>query len=320
MAYRFTSATGARVKFAISPLQGYTFGAGTFAAFLKRSATGLGVAQAFIPLTDSSNGNKVLFYFGNDDTIRVLCSSNVTDGTVNDTTNWLLLAVSFPASGTARFHIHNGTSWAHTNASSVGSIAVIGATDKLLVGCKDDLSLGFDGDIVCAGIKKANSTDGQIETLTRTAFQSWRDFGFDWLIGFDSSQESAGILQDQASPGTGDEIAITSTSAVSDPAGWAWVALAPVADFTGTPTSGAASLSVAFTDSSTNTPTSWAWDFGDGSTSTSQNPTHSYTSSGVYTVTLTATNASGSNTKTRTGYITVTEPVVYASGGGIDIW
>src|SRR4029077_18104912 len=58
-------------------------------------------------------------------------------------------------------------------------------------------------------------------------------------------------------------------------------ATTPVADFTGTPTSGAASLSVAFTDASTNTPTSWAWDFGDGSTSTSQNPTHSYSSSGV---------------------------------------
>jgi uncharacterized membrane protein len=98
------------------------------------------------------------------------------------------------------------------------------------------------------------------------------------------------------------------------------LAVTPVADFTGTPTSGTASLSVAFTDTSTNTPTSWAWDFGDGSTSTSQNPSHSYTSSGVYTVSLTATNTAGSNTKTRTAYITVSEPVVYATGGGIDIW
>jgi PKD repeat protein len=94
----------------------------------------------------------------------------------------------------------------------------------------------------------------------------------------------------------------------------------PVANFTGTPTTGTASLSVAFTDSSTNTPTSWAWDFGDGSTSTSQNPTHSYTTSGTFTVSLTATNSAGSDTKTRTAYITVGEPVVYAAGGGIDIW
>ena len=95
--------------------------------------------------------------------------------------------------------------------------------------------------------------------------------------------------------------------------------VAPVADFTGTPTSGAASLSVTFTDSSTNSPTSWAWDFGDGGTSTAQNPTHSYSTSGVFTVALTATNTAGSNTKTRTGYITVSEAVVYAAAGGIDI-
>jgi len=82
-------------------------------------------------------------------------------------------------------------------------------------------------------------------------------------------------------------------------------AVTPVADFTGTPTSGTAPLSVTFTDSSTNTPTSWAWDFGDGGTSTSQNPTHSYTTPGTYTVVLVATNAAGSNTKTRTGYVTV---------------
>jgi PKD repeat protein len=94
----------------------------------------------------------------------------------------------------------------------------------------------------------------------------------------------------------------------------------PIADFTGTPTSGTASLSVAFTDTSANTPTAWAWDFGDGGTSTSQNPTHSYTTSGVYTVTLIASNSGGSDTKTRTAYITVGEAVVYASGGGIDIW
>lgn len=96
--------------------------------------------------------------------------------------------------------------------------------------------------------------------------------------------------------------------------------VAPVANFTGTPTSGTASLGVTFTDSSTNTPTSWAWTFGDGGTSTSQNPSHSYTTSGVYTVALTATNSGGSNTLTRTGYVTVGETINYATGGGITIW
>ena len=50
----------------------------------------------------------------------------------------------------------------------------------------------------------------------------------------------------------------------------------PVANFSGTPTSGAKPLSVTFTDSSTNSPTAWCWNFGDSSTSTVQNPSHSY--------------------------------------------
>lgn len=94
------------------------------------------------------------------------------------------------------------------------------------------------------------------------------------------------------------------------------VPVAPVADFSGTPTSGDRTLAVTFTDASTNTPTSWAWTFGDGGTSTAQNPSHNYTVAGTYTVALTATNAAGSDTKTRTNYITVnaTPPVADFTG------
>jgi PKD repeat protein len=84
-------------------------------------------------------------------------------------------------------------------------------------------------------------------------------------------------------------------------------AVAPVAVFSGTPTSGTNPLTVVFTDASTNTPTSWAWDFGDNSTTnaTMQNPVHTFAAAGNYTVALTATNSAGSNTATQTGYITV---------------
>lgn len=80
---------------------------------------------------------------------------------------------------------------------------------------------------------------------------------------------------------------------------------APVAEFSGTPTTICEGASVSFTDMSTNTPTSWLWDFGDSQTSTQQNPSHSYSSAGTYTVTLTATNASGSDDEVKTNYITV---------------
>jgi PKD repeat protein len=87
---------------------------------------------------------------------------------------------------------------------------------------------------------------------------------------------------------------------------------APVAAFSGTPTSGVSPLTVTFTDTSTNTPTSWSWDFGDSDTTnaTEQNPVHTYIAAGTYNVTLTATNAGGSDSGTMTDYITVSTGVV----------
>ncbi len=78
------------------------------------------------------------------------------------------------------------------------------------------------------------------------------------------------------------------------------------ANFSGTPVSGVAPLTVVFTDLSTGSPTSWSWNFGDGGTSTSQNPSHVYSAAGTYTVTLTATNACGSDAEVKSSYITVT--------------
>ena len=107
---------------------------------------------------------------------------------------------------------------------------------------------------------------------------------------------------------------ITGTNRISC---WAVVTAAaspPVAAFSGTPLSGEAPLSVAFTDASTNSPTSWAWTFGDGGTSTTQNPSHNYTTAGTYTVTLIATNTGGSDTETKAGYVVVAEPVVLPEG------
>jgi PKD repeat protein len=86
---------------------------------------------------------------------------------------------------------------------------------------------------------------------------------------------------------------------------------APIADFTGVPTTVPVGTNVNFTDLSTNSPTQWSWTFGDGGTSAQQNPSRSYAAPGQYTVTLTATNANGSDTETKQNYITVTQ-----NGGG----
>jgi PKD repeat protein len=89
----------------------------------------------------------------------------------------------------------------------------------------------------------------------------------------------------------------------------------PVADFTATPSSGAAPLQVTFTDQSTNLPSSWAWDFDNDGTidSTVQNPVFTYTTPGTYTVALTATNSSGPNTKTKPALISVGQPLTFTT-------
>lgn len=78
-----------------------------------------------------------------------------------------------------------------------------------------------------------------------------------------------------------------------------------LANFTATPTSGNASLSVSFIDNSTGSPISWRWSFGDGTYSTSRNTSHTYTNEGKYSVSLTVRNSTTSNTTTKSSYINV---------------
>jgi len=77
------------------------------------------------------------------------------------------------------------------------------------------------------------------------------------------------------------------------------------ANFSASPTSDMAPLTVRFTDTSLGSPTSWSWDFGDGNSSTLKDPVNTYYSVGTYTVSLTATNAYGSDIKTQWNYINV---------------
>ena len=68
-----------------------------------------------------------------------------------------------------------------------------------------------------------------------------------------------------------------------------------IANFSGTPTSGSAPLTVSFTDLSIGNITAWEWNFGEGTTSTLQNPVHTFTSPGEYDIALEVSNATGSD-------------------------
>ncbi len=80
---------------------------------------------------------------------------------------------------------------------------------------------------------------------------------------------------------------------------------APQADFSGTPTSGMAPLTVEFSDLSSGEIDTWKWFFGDGDSAMVQYPGHEYTNPGTYTVSLTATGPGGSDTETKADYIVV---------------
>ncbi|MDQ3051869.1 MAG: PKD domain-containing protein [Bacteroidota bacterium] len=95
--------------------------------------------------------------------------------------------------------------------------------------------------------------------------------------------------------------------------------VAPVANFSGSPTTLCAGGTVSFTDLSSNSPNSWQWTFTGGlpATSIAQNPTVTYNTAGTYAVTLIASNGAGSNTATFSGYITVNvcaPPIVAFTG------
>ncbi|HRU80427.1 MAG TPA: DUF3344 domain-containing protein [Methanolinea sp.] len=87
---------------------------------------------------------------------------------------------------------------------------------------------------------------------------------------------------------------------------------APVAGFTGTPTSGDAPLEVQFTDASIGSITSRSWEYRTGGGSWTQfstdvNPSYTFTAAGTYDIRLTVNGPGGSDPEEKQAYITVTE-------------
>jgi hypothetical protein len=225
MAYNFRGeGFNDNVEFAIAPMLG-TIDAITVAAFFRRSTASDG--DIIVGFSSAALGNPQRnMRVGATNAAAWIDGANFPNSSqvLGSTSIWYLLVFTKPAGAgaTCRFHVHDGTSWVHANGSvTVNSFTNVSG-ERFRVGLHSTSTQPFTGDMVCVGIKKSDSSDATVQTLSRTAWTAWKSFGFDWLIGFDSSQESAGILQDQASPGTGDEIAISGTSAVSDPAGWSW--------------------------------------------------------------------------------------------------
>lgn len=94
----------------------------------------------------------------------------------------------------------------------------------------------------------------------------------------------------------------------------------PLANFTGSPTTGTDSLAVTFVDTSTGSITNRFWDFGGSSTTnvTTNSVAHTY-SAGTYTVTLITSGPVGVSTNTKPNYITVlsSPSSIFADAGNL---
>jgi hypothetical protein len=112
------------------------------------------------------------------------------------------------------------------------------------------------------------------------------------------SFDSGGVFYAVLSGGAGTHLVTIDTTtgtitnkgtmqANTDALAWDIVVAPLTADFSASPTSGPAPLTVTFTDLSTGAPAGWLWDFGDGDTSTLQNPVHVYMSPDSFDVSLT---------------------------------
>ena len=107
---------------------------------------------------------------------------------------------------------------------------------------------------------------------------------------------------------------LSAYSAVASATTAAPLVAAPTANFTATPVSGTAPLTVNFTSTSSGTIDTYAWDFGDGTTSTVPNPSKVFSTPGTYSVVLTVTGPGGSNTVTKGNIITVSSAPTVSAG------
>jgi hypothetical protein len=230
MAYRFVASSSSRVLYGIGPLSGWTPGPFTFAFLVKRANTTaahswLGIFSA---PGSSSKMHAMSLTSGNGDRLTRLneaWTSGVSPQAWS-TTAWTLLVITSAGAGSpVRFHRNEGAGWTHGNANNGNllwaDIATLLSNDQIAVSPPAGWGGEYlDADVVCAGIKKGDSSDSQIETLSVNYFTKWQAFGFDWLTKFDT----IGTRTNLSNPGSGDETLRTSVSLVADPTGWDWVA------------------------------------------------------------------------------------------------
>jgi PKD repeat protein len=287
-----------------------------FNGYLYASTTGKpGITGASVwrcQICDGSDWQKVVDNgFGNVTTLE-LSALEVFDGN-------LYFVVGNPTTGMEVWRTVAGTNWEQVGFAGFGdsnnyasywdnSVAVF--NNRLFIGTANSANGGevWRKTVVTADFT-ANPTSGPaplVVTFTNTSTGEYITSRWDFGDGITSTLTSpthtyttAGIYTVTLTVSDGvDSNTVTRTNYIT--------IYTPVqADFTASPTSGIAPLTVVFTNTSTGDYTASLWDFGDGITSALTSLTHIYTAAGVYTVTLTVSGPGGSDTEAKAGYIAV---------------
>jgi PKD repeat protein len=185
---------------------------------------------------------------------------------------------------------------------------------------------GFEHIVVCDF--SATPTSGPAPLAVTFSDGSNQDIDeWQWDFDDDGSVDSTAEAPSHtyATPGVYDVSLDVSSLGVSDnetKVGYVTVYTPCVAEFSASPTLGAAPLVVTFTDESTGDVSSWEWDFDDDGSvdSTEANPAYTYPGVGSYTVSLTVSGLGGTDTITKESFVVVeqqeADPIPILSGSG----
>jgi autotransporter-associated beta strand protein len=254
---------------------------------------------------------------------QVNCSQIVYGGTLTVTTNLGDSPLPLNSSYTLFSAFYGSVgSFSATNLPALGPN--LGWNTGSL-GLNGSIQVAYTGPAAVAGVTNLTAATGPAPLAVTFSNLSTGATGYLWSFG-DGNTLSTGagtnVVHTYAGAGTYTNILtaynVGGTNAATNLASIVVTPPVPVANFTGTPTGGAAPLVVTFANLSVNAA-SYVWNFGDGNTLVTgggTNVTDTYTNAGSYTVILTATGSGLTNSLTNTAYIVVTgsSPVAGFSG------
>ena len=182
-------------------------------------------------------------------------------------------------------------------------------TSTLHIGCRGvNMDGFFNGNIDEVRMWTIARTQTEIQTYMNN-YLTGSENG---LIGYWQMNESTGqVAYDLSGNNNNGQLGSTPGNDDNDPdwitTDWPYGILQ--ADFSASPLSGDAPLTVDFTDLSFGEPTNWEWDFDDDGTidSNEQSPTYTYPEAGTYSVSLTISDGTNYDIEIKVEYINVSE-------------